>query len=81
MDNPPLHENMVVQGVMTPVWRNWFNVLWMATHGLDEAGTTANRPVKGLYEGKMYFDTTLGKPIWLKSVRPTVWVLADGTAA
>jgi hypothetical protein len=42
-------------------------------------GTTANRPTLGSgYEGYIYFDTTLGKPIWFKN--PT-WVLADGTTA
>lgn len=40
------------------------------------SGTTANRPTS-VTAGQEYFDTTLGKPVWLKSVG--VWVDATGT--
>lgn len=30
--------------------------------------------------GIMIFNTTAGKPVWLKSYKPVVWVYADGTA-
>jgi hypothetical protein len=43
-----------------------------------KSGTTANRPTT-VYVGMPYFDTTLGKMIWVKQVSPTVWV--DGTGA
>lgn len=68
-------------GSVNMIWQEWFYRLWQIAHGLDESGTTAQRPVKWLYKGKMYFDTTLNKPIWLKSVNPTVWVTADGIAS
>lgn len=42
------------------------------------AGTTAKRPTAKANIGQMYYDTTIGKPIWFKSPG---WVLADGTAA
>lgn len=38
------------------------------------------RPI-GAYVGQSFFDTTLGRPIWLKSLSPAMWVTADGTVA
>lgn len=44
-----------------------------------KAGTTANRPAStSLKPGSMYFDTTLGKPIWFKS--GSTWVDATGAS-
>ena len=45
-----------------------------------ESGTTANRPTVELWIGRRYFDTTLGHPVYLKSVRPSVWVDGTGSA-
>jgi len=45
----------------------------------EAGGTTAARPTDaGLYF--RYFDTTLGKPVFLKT-QPSGWVDATGTAA
>jgi len=41
--------------------------------------TTANRQVNGAQVGDQHFDTTLNKPIWLKSIDPHVWIDAAGT--
>ncbi len=46
------------------------------------SGTTANRPTKLLWPGRMYYDTTLaanGKPIWVNK-GATGWVDATGAA-
>lgn len=40
--------------------------------------TTAGRPTKELSLHMMYFDIDLGKPIWLKSFDPIIWVDASG---
>ena len=48
-------------------WRSWFAAAGKILNGVTESGTTANRPTKGLYTGRMYFDTTLGKPVWYKT--------------
>lgn len=42
-------------------------------------GTTAARPTDCAV-GSVYFDTTLGKPVFLKTV-PSVWVDSAGVAA
>jgi hypothetical protein len=44
-----------------------------------DANSTSNRPISGLYIGRSYFDTTLGKPIWLKQIAPPIWVDSTGT--
>jgi len=40
--------------------------------------TTATRPPNAVI-GQHTFDTTIGQPIWLKSVNPNVWVNGAGT--
>jgi len=57
----------------------WLQRAWDILNTFDSPGTTAHRPTKGLYVGRFYYDTTLGKPIWLHSVNPTVW--HDGSGA
>lgn len=42
-----------------------------------DSGTTSNRPTNGNYIKRMYFDTTLGKPIYWSG---TIWVDANGAA-
>ena len=41
------------------------------------SGETTTRPTQNLVIGQMYFDTTLGKPIWYKG--SSKWVDATGT--
>ena len=60
-------------------WRNFFNQVFSVCNAVSQSGTTAQRPVSFLYIGRIYFDTTLGKPIWLESIGPSVWVDATGT--
>lgn len=43
------------------------------------AGTTAERPTRYLSPGSTYYDTTLGKPIWVNSINPIVWHDASGS--
>lgn len=56
-------------------WRNFFNSVYNICNALTMSGTTARRPTSGLWTGRMYFDTTLGKPIWFKTAG---WVDATG---
>jgi len=65
-----------------PKWFQLFNILAEVAQEDTTSGTTANRPTAAatnvLWVGFRYFDTTLGKPIWLKSTSPNVWVDATG---
>lgn len=80
MKRPPI-DTMFGNGAMPRDWAAWYTTAWNVLDSVENSGITADRPVKDLFIGRPYFDTTLGKPIWLKSVRPTVWVTADGVAA
>ena len=58
--------------------RLYFNQLnnYTQATATPDYGTTVNRPVNKLQIGQMYFDTTLGIPIWWSG---TKWVNASGT--
>jgi hypothetical protein len=45
----------------------------------NRSGTTAQRPTTSPV-GFSYFDTTLNKPVWLKTA-PSTWIDATGAAA
>lgn len=45
----------------------------------QDAGTTAKRPTTNLWIGRQFYDQTLNKPVYVSSVRPTVWRDAAGT--
>lgn len=77
----PLSEPVTDErGLLRGAWRQWVTASFRILFDLQNSGTTAHRPTAALYTGKFYFDTTLGKPIWLKSVGPTVWVDATGAS-
>lgn len=59
-------------------WRNFFNAVFNVCNAMTMSGTTAQRPATLLWTGRMYFDTTLGIPIWFKTVG---WVDATGAPA
>lgn len=66
----------------TQSWTAFFTKVRNVCVGRSQSGTTAQRPTKGLEIGLPFFDTTLGKPIWIKTVTPAVaWVDATGAAA
>lgn len=52
--------------------------VFRACAAVYSSGTTAQRPTRGLWVGRVYYDTTLGMPIWFKNPG---WVKADGSAA
>ncbi len=55
---------------------------YMIRNSVLTSGITQDRP-QNVTAGAMYFDTTLNKPIWVKSVANgnPVWVDADGDIA
>ncbi|MGQ1440360.1 hypothetical protein ACT4Z5_18540 (plasmid) [Acinetobacter baumannii] len=46
-------------------------------YGAGLQGPTANRPTTALYAGIMYFDTTLGHPIWYRT-SDNKWITSTG---
>lgn len=68
-------------GRPTATWAQWTTRINQIANSLQTSGATSERPSTGLWIGRMFFDTTLGKPVWVKSVKPAVWVDASGAAA
>jgi len=59
-------------------WIHYFAVISPIIASLADSGTTTVRPIKGLWIGRQFFDTTIGKPIYVKTLVPIVWVDAAG---
>jgi hypothetical protein len=82
----PVHVNIKTafqQVRFTTAWQQLMSSMVNVLMAQSQSGTTAQRPTKGLFPGRMYFDTSLGangKPVWVNK-GATGWVLADGTAA
>jgi hypothetical protein len=74
------------QGMITGTAQDWsafFSAVQQVVYNGSRSGPTASRPTDtliGRYVGMPYYDTTLGKPIWLESTNPDVWVDATGAA-
>lgn len=70
------------QGILVPIYQAFIASIYNWLSPVGQSGTTAQRPVPGsntfMYIGRSYFDTTLGIPIWVKSLNPTVWINAAG---
>jgi len=63
----------------SPRVTRWFFSLVAAFNTLTATGSTQQRPIPAPFIGFMFFDTTINKPIWAKTL--TQYVLADGTNA
>ena len=64
-------------------WASFFSSLQLLAFNDTRNGPTTQRPTNaqpGRFIGMRYFDTTLGYPVYLKSVGPDVWARWDGTA-
>ena len=66
-------------GSFTPVWIAFFQRVLSVVNAGQQSGATADRPTTGLWIGRRYYDETLSKPVYVRSVRPTVWKDAMGT--
>ena len=78
MIRPPFSAQIMENnGSLSRSWTEWFTKLWLQQ--TPKHGTTAQRPTVGVNIGDFYLDETLGIPIWLQSVNPTVWVDSTGT--
>ena len=73
----PLEYNKLFMDQLEQILGLYFNQLdnAIASLILPSTGTTSNRPTQKLQIGQMYYDTTLGIPIWYNG---TVWKNASG---
>lgn len=74
----PIEYNKLFMDQLEKILGLYFNTVDNAIAGLiiPPSGTTADRPTLQLQIGQMYYDTTLGIPIWYNG---TVWKNASGT--
>lgn len=68
-------------GQITPPFASWFHKAFVLLFAIQQSGTTASRPTKQMWVGRPYFDTTINKPIWAKTISgvTVTWVDATGT--
>lgn len=79
--NPPFRDKFATAtGDISAAWMQWLQKIGLFAGSVSDSGTTANRPTSNLWIGRPYFDTTLGYPIWVKTVSPVVWVNGAGTS-
>lgn len=75
INNPPYIKN-VEQTLFT-----WFTQVYTLCFSIQESGTTANRPIKNVWLGRRYYDTTLNKPVYVSAINPIVYRDAAGAIA
>jgi len=76
-NTPVVHTD---SGKATDEWQIAFSRWHTIISTAQQSGVTADRPTTQVWIGRFYYDTTLGKPVWLHSVRPNVWHDASGAA-
>lgn len=68
-------------GKLTPAYQSWFASIQRWLSPVGQFGTTAQRPTKNLYVSQRYYDTTLGYPVWVHQVSPSIiWHNGAGAA-
>jgi hypothetical protein len=76
----PSNTPIVGDKVPTLAWLQVFQRWQTVVASEAQSGSTANRPTKSLWIGRRFFDTTLGYPVYVKQVKPSVvWVNGSGT--
>jgi hypothetical protein len=65
-------------GIMKPVWKQWFDRVQTILSAVMGNGATTDRPNKYAFIGQPYFDTDLGQPVFWNG---TTWVTWSGPAA
>jgi hypothetical protein len=70
---------------VSPTWEVFFNDLTNTVSTLRPvSGPTSDRPKTNIVVGAIYFDTTLGRPVFFRGwseTKTAMWVNADGTKA
>lgn len=77
-DFPSTPQIVDENGNLTVAWGQWIQRTQNIVRTLNTSGPTTQRPVDLLYIGIFFFDTTINKPIWLRSINPNVWVDGAG---
>ncbi len=78
----PVDNKSIGNAKLTFGWQSWLSDAFNFLQALTSSGTTGNRPTKFIWTGRTYYDTTLNKPIWVKSMTGATvnWVDATGSS-
>ena len=71
------------QGTPSIDYMNFYHALNDTVFAMTRNGPTSSRPASsmpGRFIGMPFFDTTLGKPVFLKIASTSVWVDATGAS-
>ena len=74
----------IVSMTLKSQWAAFFHSLQQTVFNVSRSGPTASRPtsdLEGRFVGMPYFDTSIGKPVFLKIASTDVWVDAAGAPA
>ena len=68
MISPPPTKRAIVDAftkeLAEAMWLEFFSDVYKGIRDIQSSGTSAQRPIKDLYNFRFYGDTTLGIPIW-----------------
>lgn len=69
-------------GFLTVPWLKWVSWAHETLAAARQSGVTADRPTKLLWTGRVYYDATLGYPVWVHNgaSSPAVWHNAAGAS-
>ncbi len=70
-------DTLIVGGRPSKSFFGFLRALYLVCNSEQQYGATAQRPTD-VWIGRRYFDTTLGYPIYVKTVTPLVWVNGAG---
>lgn len=79
---PPLPRlEISYKGKLLEPWGGWFSQVQTMLLNFGLSGATSARPTTNVWVGMIYFDTTLGYPVFCKTAGATpTWVNASGTS-
>ena len=70
---PPFQTPLQNGENLAPIWIQFIQRVRDAIAALTASGATGGRPVKGLYVGQVYFDTTINQPVWWNGDSWVTW--------
>ena len=74
---PPNQQPFDANDRPNPMWAQFMSEVFKGLQALQSSGTTAQRPTSNLFDGRFYFDKSLGHPIWYFT---SGWVDAQGNS-
>ena len=78
---PPVKTSFMEAAGFPYAWIAWLTELAQLFNTQQKTGTTAQRPTVAPYVGFMFYDTTIGKPVFARAQSPATWFDSNGNPA